>query len=403
MEENNNSLIKVEEFNSIMATAPSILTANQTSVSKCTQAGKYLLDTIEASGGIDNDDLDADVAEYIKKSKVTVDNMNKRRKGLTQLLTMVTKSFTSLESAIDAKNTASPAYALQIARNKYAAKKLLEQKKREEEARRVQQLEQEKASYKADVELLLDTAYAQYIERHINGMTSIFNYASLQSYDDVCRQIKEASTSFVWADFAKNVKDNIQTFFIDGSTREGIKKVVAADKKRDYAERYRFEIEDLKQSLIDKLPSLNKSLREAEELRRTNAEEAARVEAERKAKEDAERKRLAELRKAQEEEARSKAEAQKAAAEVQSAFDFNASVMPTPTKAKVKKKIKVTNPQGYMQVYQMWFLREGINMSMEDLEKVHKKMITFCEKLMNKDGEAISSNFVRYDDDVTAK
>lgn len=76
---------------------------------------------------------------------------------------------------------------------------------------------------------------------------------------------------------------------------------------------------------------------------------------------------------------------------------------PTPTKAKVKKKIQITNPQGFMQVYQIWFMREGINMSMEDLEKVHKKMITYCEKVVNKDGEQIQSAYVKYIDDVTAK
>ena len=75
----------------------------------------------------------------------------------------------------------------------------------------------------------------------------------------------------------------------------------------------------------------------------------------------------------------------------------------TPTKAKVKKKIQITNPQGFLQVYQMWFTREGINMSMEDPEKVHKKMITYCEKVVNKEGEEIKSAFVKYIDDVTAK
>ena len=105
-----------------------------------------------------------------------------------------------------------------------------------------------------------------------------------------------------------------------------------------------------------------------------------------------------------EQEAMSNAAAEKSAAEVQAAFDFSAASMsPTPTKAKVKKKIQITNPQGFMQVYQMWFMREGINMSMEDLEKVHKKMITYCEKVVNKDGEQIQSAYVKYIDDVTAK
>ena len=46
----NNSLIKVEEFNQIMQSAPATLQRNQTSVSTCNQAGQTLLDTIEAEG-----------------------------------------------------------------------------------------------------------------------------------------------------------------------------------------------------------------------------------------------------------------------------------------------------------------------------------------------------------------
>ena len=99
----NNSLIKVEEFNQIMQSAPATLQRNQTSVSTCNQAGQTLLDTIEAEGGISSDELDAKVSEYLAKTKITIENMNKRRKPLTQLLATVSKSFTSLESAIDVK------------------------------------------------------------------------------------------------------------------------------------------------------------------------------------------------------------------------------------------------------------------------------------------------------------
>ena len=199
-------------------------------------------------------------------------------------------------------------------------------------------------------------------------MNGIFNRASLATYGDVCRQITQTSTGFSWTDFVKNVVDNKQTFYMDGETRKAIKNEIAILKKKEYSDRYAFEIEGLKQSLVDRLPSLRKQLEEQEEIRKTNAIEAARLE------------------------------------EVQAAFDFSAASMsPTPTKAKIKKKIQVTNPQGFMQVYQMWFMREGINMSMEDLEKIHKKMISYCEKIANKDGERIQSAFVKYVDDVTAK
>lgn len=401
----NNQLVKVEEFNNIMRSAPVVLQRNQTSVSACNQAGQALLDTIEAAGGINTDELDTAVAEYLAKTKITVDNMNKRRKALTQLLSNVSKSFTTLEAAIDVKSSVTIPYRLQQARNKYAAKKLEEQRRREEEARRAQMVENEKAQYRSDISLLLERAYGDYVSRHISYLNGVMNRATLSTYDESVRLIKEASTDFSWSDFVKGVNDTFTTCHITAETRKSIKNEVASQKKVEFARRYAFEMDELRQSLIDRLPSLRKQLEEQEALRRTNEAEAKRMEEERQRKAREEAARLEEARKRQEEEARAKAEADKAAAEVQAAFDFGAAnaVSPATQKVKVKKKIKITNPQGFMQVYQMWFTREGINMSMEDLEKAHKKMITFCEKIANKDGETIQSGFVKYVDDVTAK
>lgn len=400
----NESLIKVEEFNQIMLSAPSILGRNQASVSACKQAGRALLDTIEAAGGINSDELDTTVSEYLAKTRITVDNMNKRRKPLTQILGSVSKAFTSLESAIDIKSATTIPYKLQQARNQYAARKLAEQKRREEEARRKQMIENEKARYRSDISIMLDMAYAAYVEKHINALNGIFNRATLSTYDDVRRRIAETSPAFSWSAFIANVTDDKQTFYMDAETRKAIKSEIASAKKKEYEERYRFEIEGIRQELADKLPGLRRQLEEQEELRRVNATEAARLEEERKSREAEERKRLEEERLRREKEAKAKAEAERAAAEVQAAFDFSAaSVSPAPANAKVKKKIQVTNPQGFLLIYQMWFTTEGINMGMEDLEKIHKKMIACCEKAANKGGEMIQSAFVKYVDDVTAK
>ena len=330
--------------------------------------------------------------------------MNERRKPITQMLTAISKMFTSMENQIDIKVAGTIPNRLQEARNKYAAKKLAEQKKREEEARRIQMAENEKASYRADITLLLDNTYSNYIERHINTLAGMFSRITLATYNDISRQIKEANTSFVWADFASNVSDKIVTYYMDADTRKYIKNEVAAAKKKEFTERYTFELEDLKQSIIDRLPSRRKELEELEELSRTNAIAAAEAENKRKQQEEEERVRKAQERKKREEEAKAKADADKAAAEVQAAFDFSsASVPDTPANAKVSKKIKVTNPKGYMLLYQMWFTKEGVNMTNDELDKVHKKMITFCEKMANKDGETIQSPFIQYVDDVKAK
>ncbi|WP_195438107.1 hypothetical protein [Parabacteroides goldsteinii] len=402
--QNNNLPFKANEVVNILQAAPGILTDNETRVTRCSNAGKSLLDTINATNGINSDEVDGQVQKFIEASKQTLKRINGSRTPITQMLTAISKRFTSLESEIDVKTSGTIPYKLQRARNEYAAKKLEEQKKREEEARRIQLAENEKAQYKADITLLLDTTYSNYVSRHINALNGMYDHATLATYNDVCRQIKEANVTFNWTDFANNVKDTFQTFYMDAATRTNIKNELASTKKIEYTQRYSFELEDLKQSLIDRLPSLRKQLEEQEELRRTNAVEAARQEELRRKEQQEQLRKQEEERKRREAEAKAKAEAEKAAAEVQAAFDFSAASMPsTPTKAKVKKKIQITNPQGFLQVYQMWFTREGINMSMEDLEKVHKKMITYCEKVVNKDDEQIQSAFVKYVDDVTAK
>lgn len=158
--QNNNLPFKANEVISILQTAPDILTRNEASVSACTNAGKTLLDTIEGNGGIGTDEIDTAVQEYLAKSKKTVENMNYRRKPLTQMLTAISKRFTTLEGSIDAKSKGTIPYLLQMERNKYAAKKLEEQKRREEEARQRQLAENEKAQYRADITVLLDTTYA---------------------------------------------------------------------------------------------------------------------------------------------------------------------------------------------------------------------------------------------------
>lgn len=408
METNSNSSnlpIKPEEVNNIIQTTPAILQRNEMSVLNCNKAGKALLDTIEGSQGIDSDELDTAVSDYIGKVKVTVTNMNERRKPVTQMLTAIGKMFTTMENQIDIKVAGTIPYRLQEARNKYAAMKLAEQKKRAEEARRVQMAENEKASYKADLTLLLDSVYNNYVEKHINALNNMFSRITLATYNNVARQIKEASTAFTWTDFVGNVSDKIVTYYMDADTRKTIKNDVAAAKKKEFTERYAFEMDDLKQSIIDRLPSRRRELEEQEELSRTNAEAAAKAEADRRQLEAEERAKQEQERKKREEEAKSKAAADKATAEVQAAFDFSAASVPdTPANAKVTKKIRVTNPKGYMLLYQMWFTKEGQNMTNDDLEKAHKKMITFCEKQANKDGgETIQSPFIQYVDDVKAK
>lgn len=74
-------------------------------------------------------------------------------------------------------------------------------------------------------------------------------------------------------------------------------------------------------------------------------------------------------------------------------------------KTAVKKRIVTDSPEGMLAVVSMWWSKEGRFLSMEELSKIFKKQITFCEKLANdKDSpELISSPFVHYEEEVKAK
>lgn len=402
---NNLPTINVNEFTNIMQTAPDALQRNELSVSKCNEAGRTLIDTIESIGEINSDDLDTEVASYINKVKTTLKNMNERRKPITQLLQSVSKTFTSLESAIDLKTTDSIPAKLQAFRDRYAAKKIEEQKQREKEARKAQALENEKASYRADLIVLLENVYTAFVNKSIAYLQGLYDRTTLENYNDLFTSLKNEKAEFSWTGYAAGVKDNIVTYYMNAETRTAIKNEVAALKKVEFSERYSYEIEELKQSLIDRMPSKRKALEEEAELAKRNAELAAKVETERKQREQAEAAKIEAERKRQGEAAKVNAESEKQKAAAQAAFNFmNEAAPDIQIKAKVKKAIRVLNPKGFIEIYQMWIMREGLNLSMDDLEKIHKKMISFCEKEANKDGgELIKSAFIEYVDDVKAK
>lgn len=143
---------------------------------------------------------------------------------------------------------------------------------------------------------------------------------------------------------------------------------------------------------------------ELETLRITNAKAAENAEKERKEREEAERKQR-ELEASQREETRKK-EAEGASQTAQMGALFAtaaASVASAPVNAKITEKIQVLHPSGFVEVYQMWWMNEGKDLTIEELEKIHKKMITFCEKQANKEDAHLSSKYIRYVEDIKAK
>ncbi|WP_321331821.1 hypothetical protein [uncultured Bacteroides sp.] len=395
-------LIKVEAFTSIMQTAPDSLNRNQASVENSNNAGQTLIDTIESCGGM-TDELDVKVSEYLGKIRITKTKMEERRKPITQIFDQVRNVFTTLEKNIDIKDKTTVPGKLSFMRDQYATKKLEEEKKRKAETLRRQNIENEKVTYKASLEMAISRHFNDYFNSNSALLSQIWKSLNYSNFAEKENIIREWSLMYP-SEHYKMFRDTVSTYYLDPITKTNIQTEVATGKYEALVQQYKFDMEDLRQSFIDRLPSRQKEIMEIEALRKVNEQEAEKKEHERREREDMERKQR-ELEAAQ---AQAKQEAVSAAAaqvsQMNNLFDASAAtVTSTPVKAKVTEKIQILHPAGILEIYQMWWADEGQSLPIDELEKIHKKMITFCEKKANKDDEHIKSNYIKYVDDVKAK
>lgn len=394
-------LIKVEEFTSLMKSAPDALGKNQKSIANCNSAGQAILDTIHGEGM--TDELDAKAAEYLKKVNVTITNMKSRRAPVTQLFDRIRSIFTTDEKAIDPKDKSTIPGKIAAERDRYAALKREEERRKQQEMQRQANIEKEKGTYRLAIEQAINTHMSSYFAEQQKNLSHIWESITLATFELKEKSIKGWSTLYPREHF-DTFNQDITTYYLDAQTKENIKAEILNNKYSAFSQQYKFNMEDLRQSFIDRLSSKKQELIEEEELRKKDAEAAAKAEAERKQREEEERKQRELEIQQKEHEQQQKAESSIQSAQMNSLFATAAASVTTRTsKAKVTERIKILHPAGFLEVYQMWWINEGQNLTIEELEKIHKKMISFCEKKANSDDEMkIKSKYIRYEEEVKA-
>ena len=395
-------LIKIDEAKNILSSFPDIMGKNTNSVKKCNEAGQALLDTIEGEGM--NETIDQATADYLKKVSVTLKNMDERRKPITQIFDRIRSFFTSQEKQIDPKDPSTIPGKLVIKRNEYAKFKYEEEQKRKREAEQRARIETEKANYRQIIGDSLLSYFNQYLSSKVSELQGIFSNLTYENFDREVIGITVFQTDYPKSHFDKFSADSA-TYYISQETKQEIRREVLEGKYEQYAQQYKAKIVSVKQDLTDRVPSKRKELAELEQLRLANAEEAAKAEELRKQREkEAAAKRMEELKK--EEEAAKQEDPQKSqqSSILSLIMEADASIARPATNAKGKEKIVVLHQQGYLEIFQMWWINEGQTLPVEELEKIFKKMITYCEKQANgKDQKHIESKFIRYEADVKAK
>lgn len=394
-------LIKVEEFTSLMKSAPDALGKNQKSIANCNSAGQAILDMIQGEGM--TDELDAKAAEYLKKVNVTITNMKSRRAPVTQLFDRIRSIFTTDEKAIDPKDKSTIPGKIAAERDRYAALKREEERRKQQEMQRQANIEKEKGTYRLAIEQAINTHMSSYFAEQQKNLSHIWESITLATFELKEKSIRGWSTLYPREHF-DTFNQDITTYYLDAQTKENIKAEILNNKYSAFSQQYKFDMEDLRQSFIDRLSSKKQELIEEEELRKKDAEAAAKAETERKQREEEERKQRELEIQQKEHEQQQKAESSIQSAQMNSLFATAAASVTTRTsKAKVTERIKILHPAGFLEIYQMWWINEGQNLTIEELEKIHKKMISFCEKKANSDDEMkIKSKYIRYEEEVKA-
>lgn len=416
--------VPVADIKALAETAPQALQLNEQSVQKAIAYGQSLIDRMNAEGM--TPELDQAMNDYMVKIRTTVENMKNRRTPLTQLLTRITKSFTTLENQLDKDDPASVPAAIQSARNKWAAFCAEETRKAEAEKLLRQNKASELVNLRSYAETQIRQQFGMFLTQSLNDMQTLFNGCTLERFTAVEDQIKAWSETYPHGHFEGLNPDISRQIIYNDKSVQG--EIIATAKEGLYDvlyNEYLNAIQDRKQILVDMLPGKKNSLEAAKkaELERIAAEQAAaqakseadriaaqqaaekaKQQAELLAKQEAERKAEQERLQAIEEQererkAKEEVESRQAVDMANTLFDqaAQAEVATEQPRTRTGYQITVLAPQGWLLIVNQWFNIEGSKLAADKFEKKSLgQMKTACEKHALKTGEKIDSKLIQY-------
>jgi len=442
-------LLEVEKLQQIVATAPEILQSNITSKTKCIEAGQKLVEL--AKTGM-TDFYDEQLSIFLTKAKKTVDSMNERRKPFTQIITAVSKQFTTLESELKPIMD-----EVQEMRNAYATVKMNLKIETDKAAQLFLEKEKEIIVIRQLCDVVMGKFFSDCITETKVSIAEFFNGLTLETIEEAGTVLSTTTTNF---DSRYTLpRAIIVDLSMKYTTTEEYDKIVADVLAVNYSPKkyeYTREIQSTLKEYSDKFPSKKaellaiqkaeleeKARKEAqlkaeqeekkrlELLSKANAEEKAKLEAEQRIA-NAEKARLAEIQRLADEEKQRLAdivtkrledekkelEAQQLAREVKAQEDaaiaasastagamVDAAVMTSETpNVKEGYSIQLKSSAGYLLLVQFWFEKEGKTLAIDKFEKMtFDRVKRFCEAYAIKNDEFLESPLLSYEPVYKAK
>lgn len=393
------TIIKKENIELIVSNAPTAYEENQVSLNRCIEAGNKLLAQVQQGM---TDELDQQATLFIEKARKTVRKMNDKRAPLTKLFDDIRQRFTYMENTIDPTKNGTVPFLIQQQRNQYAAKKREEEAARQREAMRRQQIEQAKAKYRSDCDADYRNSFRGHLDFYLDGLRDMFGSVTLENYDQRMSDIQYSPVAFPedYTTVVRSAAPLPASGLVPADELQKIRTEVLNSLLPSFKQEFERALANERQRLVDMMPSKRQELQRAAQ---ASAEEAARIKAEMEAREAAEAARIEEERRHREQRQRMKAEMEAKQAEVGGLFDAAQVAKPGyQPKTAVKKRLVPLNAEAFPEIFAFWWTSEGCRLSVEELSKMFKKQVSFCEKLA-KDGTFIQSEHIYYEDEVKAK
>ena len=387
-------LITTTQIQDIAQNGAEVLNTNKERSEKALAVGRNILKAINESGGL-NPELDARCNKYLVNVRTAKKEMEESRKPITQLFDQIKKEFTATENELDIRKDGTVPFVVQNHRNLYVKQIEAEREKKRLEQELELNKQKERVDIATSVKAQLSAHVQSYIENGKEVLEKSFNSITLEDFDVRSKKMKAFKPSYPRTHF-EGFKPDFSTKYITVAEALIISKEVIDSKDFDViAGVVEGDINAFIRELIEKLPSLKNEL---ERIAAANAEEKkaleearAKREAEEKAKREAD---AAEAQRKKEEELKLQAEGEKADAIMDNLELFDDKGPET----RSGYNISILHQAGAVEIFQFWFEREGAKCTIEELErKSIGQMKTFCERAAHKDGEMISSKYLKYE------
>ncbi len=386
-------LITASQIKEVVASGSEILQASTLRVDKAIAVGETIYNLILEQGM--TPELDERANKFLVNCRTAKNDIEVDRKPITALFDMVRKQFTETEGKLDPKKPETIVSKIQAKRDAYA-KKLRDD---EAEQLRLAQVKLDKDNEVIEIKASIETQLSEYVQTHIaerkTKLQNSFNNITLENFAEKSKALKVLVIGYDRAHF-----DSFSPEFNRKhvTKEEGIEILNESMASKDFALLSAVVVGDLqkfKAELIEKLPSLKTSL---EEMAKAGEEEAKRLADEKQKREEAAAAKIAEEAANNIKEAAETTEVNKVADQTNAMMDNMVITENAAPETRDGFKITCLNKVAIAEIFTFWFQREGMTLSIEELEKkTITQMKAYCEKVAHKSNEMIISDNLKYE------